>query len=512
MGAESLDACVTDAPYEINFMSKKWDSSGVAFDVETWRAVYRVLKPGAHLIAFGGTRTYHRMACAIEDAGFEIRDCIAWMYATGFPKSMSVPLAIDKMLGVESVDVGTGMSGTTRNVMNAALHPESFGGEFAVRRAVSPEAQAWEGWGTALKPAYEPCVVARKPLRERSIAAQVLATGTGAIDIDRCRISAGVETPTGSGNGTEGNGRTREGGEMPGTGGNVTPPAGRWPANLILVHAEGCEPKGARRVKGDGAGTRCSYYPGMCQGHNNNVLRPTFHGYPKTDDTASNEGREPVIDWRCVDGCPVRLLDAQSGESGGQFNAPSVRRREGFMHGSNGISTGSSNAPDNYGDEGTASRFFAQFHPYYYVPKASRSERDAGCESLPIQSGADLTDRQEGSDGLKSPRAGAGRTSGGRNTHATVKPVEMIRYLVRLVTPPGGTCLDPFMGSGTTGVACVREERDFVGIELLPEHMAFAEARIKHATAPEPWELPLFADLAPEPEQIPLFASLGGTP
>lgn len=346
---DSVDACVTDPPYELGFMGKGWDKAGVAFDPATWKAVLRVLKPGAHLLAFGGTRTYHRMACAVEDAGFEIRDSLHWFYGTGFPKSLN--------LG--------------------------------------------EGRGTALKPAHEPIVLARKPL-VGTVAANVEKYGTGALNIDGCRIATpdgkpAYEYKNGPGGNTFSVGAPPDGSRTEPVVGND---AGRWPANVLL------------------------------------------------DEDAAAE------------------LDAQSGTLTSGSHAAGVRKGMGF-HGAEG-----DGGPAIVGSEGGASRFF-------YIAKPSRKERDLGCDHLPAKSGGEATDREEGSAGVDNPRAGAGRTGGARNYHPTVKPVELMRYLVKLITPPGGLVLDPFLGSGTTGMAAVLEGREFYGIELTAEYMPIAESRIK---------------------------------
>ncbi len=216
LAENSIDACVTDPPYHLTsivkrfgtdnaapaqfgkdgayaraaagFMGRKWDGGDVAFRVETWREVYRVLKPGAHLIAFGGTRTFHRMACAIEDAGFEIRDQIQWLYGSGFPKSHDVSKGIDRAAGAEREVLGiAGKSGSERSCMAG----DFAGGEYLATAAATTAARQWEGWGTALKPACEPIVLARKPLSESTVAANVLKWGTGALNIDGCRVATG---------------------------------------------------------------------------------------------------------------------------------------------------------------------------------------------------------------------------------------------------------------------------------------------------------------------------------
>ena len=384
MADNSVDAIVTDPPYELGFMGKRWDASGIAYDLEVWRQALRVLKPGGHLLAFGGTRTYHRMACAIEGAGFEVRDSIHWIYGSGFPKSLNVEKA------------GAG--------------------------------EAWQGWGTALKPAHEPIVVARKPL-DGTVAANVLKHGTGALNIDGTRVeyanaedfaklAAGVASIKERG-GVMGNSWPNSS-DL--SGANDASTIGRWPPNVLLSHSPDC---------GD----------------------------------------------ECAEDCAVAEMDGQSGFSRSP-RIGSVAVKKGRV---NQVAKGNEKArisPNGHGDSGGASRFFPCFH---YGTKAGRKEREAGCEHLPARSGAQAVEREEGSDGVNSPRAGAGRTASEvRNHHPTVKPVEVMRWLVRLVTPPNGIVLDPFAGSGTTGVACVREGFDFIGCELSHEYASIARARIKH--------------------------------
>jgi DNA modification methylase len=314
----SFDSCVCDPPYELGFMGKGWDSSGVAFSKDTWAHMLRVLKPGGHMLTFGGTRTMHRITCAIEDAGFEIRDMLAWLYGSGFPKSHNLP----------------------------------------------------GGLGTALKPAHEPICLARKPL-EGTVAENFERWGVGVLHIDKCRIASSVEDRERMSTAPQTvkpKGLVRCSRETPARTGKLFQPhdEGRWPANLIL-----------------------------------------------------------------------------DGEAGQILGEPA--------------------------------RFF-------YCPKPSRSEREAGCEDLPTKTGAEITGRVEGSAGLDNPRSGTGRHAHGvHNHHPTVKPIALMRYLCRLVTPPGGTVLDPFAGSGTTGVAAVLERFSFMGIELLEDHAAICEARIRKA-------------------------------
>lgn len=329
----SMDSVVTDPPYELGFMGRAWDASGIAYNVDLWREAWRVLKPGGHLLAFGGTRTVHRLTCAIEDAGFEIRDGIDWLYGSGFPKSLN--------LG--------------------------------------------DGRGTALKPAREPIVVARKPLAG-TVAANVQQYGTGALNIDACRVATG-DVLSGSGKAPLSFGganhrpyHDREARPA------VQHDAGRWPANVVLSHAPDCAET-------------------------------------------------------CLPGCPVAELDAQSGVSAsppaGNVIAPRGRRSgsmENPMRGDVPLMNG-------YGDSGGASRFFPVFR---YQAKAPTRERPKV-------------------DGI---------------AHPTVKPLALMRWLVRLVTPTGGTVLDPFLGSGTTLEACELEGFHCVGIEREATYLPLIEARI----------------------------------
>ena len=393
MAAESVDAIVTDPPYELGFMGRGWDNTGIANSVVMWREALRVLKPGGHLLAFNGTRTYHRMTCAIEDAGFEIRDCIAWMYGSGFPKSLDVSKAIDKQAGIWCGRAGDMLGDDSLR---------SFGQHYERTPKGDPEtaaAAAWDGWGTALKPAFEPIVVARKPLTS-TVAANVLKHGTGALNIDGCRIAGarGDGNWTGrdvSGSGTFIANQAEDYGER----GNME--LGRWPANVIL------------------------------------------------------------------DGESAAMLDAQGDERGvhsaGAQKDPGGWDTEAGMFGS--IGRGEFGGA-RIGDRGGASRFF-------YVAKASRSERNAGLDGFDT----DTTDdgRQTSIDNpyLRGETKRA-------NIHPTVKPIDLMRHLVRLVTPSGGLVLDPFVGSGTTGCACALEHFQFVGIDRDDDgtYLPIAEARI----------------------------------
>jgi DNA modification methylase len=405
----SVDACVTDPPYELGFMGRAWDRSGVAFDVETWRAVLRVLKPGAHLLAFGGTRTVHRIACAIEDAGFDIRDQLQWLYGSGFPKSKDVSKAIDEAAGAAREVIGHAENFGASKAADGKTGFGDYAGQWNITAPATDAARAWAGWGTALKPACEPIVLARKPLIG-TVAANVLAHGTGALNVDACRIetddnlNGGAYSVGARGSDLSGAERTSsaagmfaaDGGRLPG---QYEQPAGRWPANVLL------------------------------------------------DEEAA------------------RLLDEQSGErKSGSMRAGTYAGRKSDVYQPTRATPLERDIIGSTGSTGGASRFF-------YVAKASRRERDAGCEHLP---------ETRRTDGRKTenefPKL---RTSKRKNYHPTVKPIDVMRWLVRLVTPPGGLVLDPFAGSGTTGIAALREGMRFVGVDLEPEYARIAIARIE---------------------------------
>lgn len=443
---EIADSVVTDPPYELGFMGKKWDAGGIAYDVNLWHRVYRALKPGGHLLAFGGTRTYHRMACAIEDAGFEIRDSLHWVYGSGFPKSLNVSKAIDDSLGAERKVVGANPN--HRPVSGVGYEGVYAGGNTGaaeITSAGSPEAARWEGWGTALKPAHEPIILARKPL-EGTVAANVLAHGTGGLNVDGCRIGDEVRfNPKAGGNAFQ---MSVTGMPQDAEGRTAT---GRWPANFVLSHSDDCEVVGNAVQRGKAAG-------------GSGVMG--YHGADGVEERTP-EGPPVEVDvYRCAEGCPVAELDAQSGKSQSRKGKP--------RKGKNGDGWGMESTGSEYDDLGGASRFF-------YCAKPSRREREFGCEGLPSKTGGEATDRVDGSDGLNSPRAGANRKGGRSNFHPTVKPIELMRWLCRLVTPPGGVVLDPFAGSGTTGIAALKEGFEFIGVELTDEYIPIVEARLRAA-------------------------------
>lgn len=363
---------------------------------------YRVMKPGAHLVAFGGTRMFHRLACALEDAGFEIRDSmghlhlLGWVYGAGFPKSLDVSKALDSSAGVErEPDQYTGA-----NYKNKVYGNGMGGGVTTGKgRPVTEDALRYEGFGTALKPAWEPIILARKPL-VGTVSENIRRFGTGALNIDAARIGDEVETWPESRRNGAGDGRTcaRGSGDAATSGTGEMPP-GRWPANVLLSHSEACQ-----------------------------II-----------------STDPEL-IECAPDCPVRMLNEQSGEAGNGSGERRVARpgmqpfRPDRGWNSHSMTREGQSAPEDYGDRGGASRFF-------YCAKADRSERDAGVE---------------------------------RNQHPTVKPLELMRWLVRLITPPGGVVLDPFCGSGTTAVACKTLAVECVGIEREAEYAELARSRVEN--------------------------------
>lgn len=382
----SIDSVVTDPPYELNFMGKGWDNSGIAFQPSTWEKCYQVLKPGGYLLAFGGSRTFHRIACAIEDAGFEIRDTIMWLYGSGFPKSMNIGLAMDKKNGVESPVIGQNESilkkqakdlreGHRKVVDSLNAGAEDRNNGFKTVSADIKEAQnQWKGWGTCLKPSFEPIIIARKPFTG-SLLDNIVEYGVGGLNIDECRVGTDKLVNKGmSSLGVMHDDNWVSNTEV------VNEVTGRFPANTILTYDE-------------------TDYDEVCGGF------PVDRGY-KPHQVYSN-------------------TDKYEGYG-------SISHKNGEMIG--------------YGDSGSASR-------YFYCAKASKKDRNNGEV---------------------------------KNNHPTVKPCELMQYLVRLVTPNGGIVLDPFNGSGSTGKAVMYENRErnkgytYIGIELTEEYLPISKARIEY--------------------------------
>ncbi len=504
-----VDAVVTDPPYHLTqlsrngsprqfvdnpygmpsvgqdkgFMGKTWDGGDVAFRVPTWERVLSVAKPGAHMVAAGGTRTFHRLACAIEDAGWEVRDSIlAFLHGRGFPKSHDVSKAIDAHHGAERPVVGTWKPTGTARVKGAGNIATSGQGsaegelrdELPITGPATKDAQTWDGYGSALKPGWEPLFLVRKSL-EGTIAANVLRHGTGAMNIDACRLQTG-DNLNGGAYAKEGSPRydgaenwryKREGGA-----GVYTPPEGRWPPNVALVHAEGCRSTGTTKTLCHKPTAGSTPTTGAVNG--SGFRRSTRCG------AGDAEGMETVEVWECEEDCPVRLLDEPNGSHPGMTRR--VLRRG--VESGKGLGFPTTSKPGDvlagYGDSGGVSRFF-------YTSKAKQSERwclpKCGCDlpPCPVPEAMDRTVRL--GSGIVCMKCKQVRT---HNAHPTVKPLDLTRWLCRLLAPKGAVVLDPFAGSGTTGVAALLEGQRVILIECDPEYARICRARLQATCAQEP--------------------------
>lgn len=602
----SVDSIVCDPPYELGFMGKSWDRSGIAYDVSMWRECLRVLRPGGHLLAFGGSRTCHRLACAIEDAEFQIRDQVLYLYGSGFPKSLDVSKAIDSYLGMESKVVG--QRPAVPGVAFEQSTPYATGRtEINITRGGSWAARQWDGYGTALKPAHEPIVLARKPL-DGTVAENVLKHGTGGINVDGCRVETGESwSYNADRNGTTFHGeqgaRIRQTAEAKGQLTVDSSPLGRWPANVIhdgsdevvslfpasestqgqprsaatngrffntqQVNCEYSDAGSAARFfkecrpdilcalcslpvvensliiqQCSANGARANLRSSGGKRINDSVLSDALDSLPPNGADRQERSKwfarlaknllqnspgitESIVQrtavgldaaqrarsvWSAKSLCDlcaiatalilaeIKLLDfsreelqAIQGFTGNfsecipiQNLALSVAQRASIDITQTTLSLlklfGSASPAITAFTSATRSSVPSRFT---YQPKASKADREEGLDDLPVFSPGELTNRKDGSAGLNSPRAGAGRANsgGGRNTHPTVKPTDLMRYLCRLITPPRGIVLDPFCGSGSTGKAAMLEDFEFIGIELNEEYCQLAQRRIEAVTA-----------------------------
>ena len=437
---ETIDSIITDPPYGLTsitkrfgkensaecqygkdgsfqrlskgFMGKEWDGSGIEYNVEAWKKCYEVLKPGGYLLAFGGSRTFHRIACAIEDAGFEIRDTIMWLYGSGFPKSMNVGLKMDKKQGCP--DRGHRIAVANRHHPDGTLEPN--GEVLEPYEAKTDLGKQWQGWGTALKPSFEPIIVARKPFKG-SLVDNVIEYGVGGINIDECRVGTETISIHNAPKGTFAGGEYNRGSDTE----SYRESQGRFPANTILTYDE-------------------TDFDEVCGGF------PNTKGDSRTSKPTYDKsiwGNAKSVESKCL-----------------------------------------------YNDSGSASR-------YFYCAKASKKDRDEGLDEFEDKeyilgcNGATLDNIREkghygnGGNGLSSIKIR-------KNTHPTVKPTELMQYLIRLVTPNNGTILDCFNGSGSTGKAVMYEnyERNknykYIGIELTEEYLPISKARIEYVCNLEP--------------------------
>ena len=453
------------------FMGKEWD----AFVPQPifWKEVFRVLKPGGHVLAFYGTRTYDWGVMAMRFAGFEVRDCIQWLYGSGFPKSHNISKALDKMEGAER-EIGNFKfkGGTQLGVINDDNWKPK---DVYETKPSTDSAKQWDGWGSALKPANEPIVLARKPLEKGlSIAENILKWRVGGINIDASRIgtsdniSGNLTTKKFSGSNDN---RDYDGDRIE----YEQNPQGRFPANIILTHHEDCECKGTKKVKGSNSKPQ-----DIGKGREGDFTNGIYGA--KQSKVASShtdmEGNEEVENWDCHEDCPIRILDEQSGVSkstGGQANhigkdINNTILGKGYKRG-DGLP---------YQDKGGASRFF-------YVAKASKSERNKGLYGFEEK----ITEGMRSNAGPALVGEDRVRTIN-QNFHPTVKPIKLMQYLVKMITPPNGIVLDPFCGSGTTGVACKLDGFQFVGLEQDPEYFRIAEARINNINVEIESQLKLF--------------------
>lgn len=464
----SVDAIVTDPPAGIAFMGKEWDhhkggrDAWIAWLRGVMAECLRVLKPGGHALIWAIPRTSHWTMTAVEDAGFEIRDVVYHAFGQGFPKSLDVSKAIDKAAGaarpiVRERSYTLANEGGYSGGLNTSA-PRSLSCE--VTAPATPEAAQWEGWGTALKPAVEPWILARKPL-DGTVAANVLKHGTGAINIDGCRVDGMARSP-GSIRAKRSCAPNVDGAEVPcGTVPAPDPhPSGRFPAHLTLSHNPDCREVGTRSVRRN-----------LIDG---NVKTAATDAAPEWGTMAGSRSigsiDETIPAWECSEGCAVAMLDAQSGAIATSKPGTVFRRTQkaADVYGDHTADVGREQVA--YGDSGGASRFF-------YTAKASRSDREEGLAGMPAGPARTSMNTKNG----KGDRFDGQSTPVRANIHPTVKPTDLMRWLVRLITPPGGIVLDPFTGSGSTGKAAALEGMRFIGVEREAEYAAIARARIAHA-------------------------------
>ncbi len=436
---EVLQSWITNGYHEVKgsgFMGKEWDA--FVPQPNFWKEVFRVLKPGGHVLSFFGTRTYDWGVMAMRLAGFEVRDSVQWNFGSGFPKSHNISFAIDKIHGAERQVLGVRTTGTMNNKGGASVNKEGWDSgqkEINITAPATDSAKHWDGWGSALKPAVEPIVLARKPLEKGlSIAENVLKWGTGGINIDGCRVPTNPEkddmlrqverNKRKSETWEVGSGFKNENNSLTGVRAD-----GRFPANLIMTHHPDCVCNGLKKVKSD------AHHTTKYNGNKTLYEGGWKEGQDMGNKFADENGQETIEDWTCHEDCPIRIMDEQSGTL--KSGKPGIIRKginEGAAYGKESRSPGTEMT--GFGDKGGASRFF-------YCAKASKSERGQG------------------------------------NNHPTVKPIKLMEYLVTLITPENGIVLEPFGGSGTTALACIKTKKRFIIIEREPEYIEIIKKRIK---------------------------------
>jgi DNA modification methylase len=468
MPSDSVDSIVTDPPYELGFMGKKWDSSGIAYDQTLWAECLRVLKPGGHLIAFGGTRTYHRMTCAIEDAGFEIRDCIQWIYGSGFPKSLDVSKAIDKQNGDSQLERRLRFTAWVRSTgLTSSQIDKATGTQMGSHYTTHPT---------------QPAIMTRQHLDAvRHLIGDVPDWVEAEVDIRTTESEAW---------------KAREvvGEKTAGMGSGKT---------FGMLQSEGDNQDAEKVIP-----ITAPHLPTAQQWHGfGTALKPANEPAVLARKPLSGTVADNVLTWGCgalnIDGCRVPSDDGfekawdkpvrtNIANGGGAFGTGESSKR-----GTKAIDI-SANKPvggrwpaNVIFDEEAAQMLDAQSghgaSRFFYVAKASRAEREAGLDGMEVQRRAGLQGSDR--DGEIDPLSERWRTSPRANHHPTVKPITLMRYLVRLVTPPGGVVLDPFMGSGSTGCAAMLEAMQFIGIELSAEYLEIARRRILHHANQNPMGL-----------------------
>jgi len=450
-----VDSIVTDPPYELGFMGRSWDSTGIAFQKETWELCFKVLKPGGHLLAFSGSRTYHRMAVAIEDAGFEIRDQVMWLYGSGFPKSMNIGKALDKKLGNERIKTGEKKTHSNKGIKQSeqrtAIGAGAFGQE--VEEDLTVGTTEWEGWGTALKPAHEPLVLARKPISENSVVDNVLKHRTGGINIDDCRVEGNdAKYPDSNPVMNSGKYAQNENAKR-----KMVVRKTRTDDSVFNNGNSSFRAEGTLYADADPRGR----FPSNVMHDGSDVVKDIF---PKTGTKGKAKYPDSNPDFRDQ--------GRQSKENMGidklSFGQTENVKRKKVVRKSrdeNGVWT----------DDNSASR-------YFYCAKTSKAERNQGLDNLPTKKASSMPGRRNPDD-MKDSKIDndvTGRfVTEKKNIHPTVKPIKLMKYLCRLITPKGGTVLDPFMGSGSTGMAAKEENFEFVGIEKEEQYFNIASARIE---------------------------------
>lgn len=495
----SIDSIVTDGPYGLGFMGKEWDKFTSKeyqdFSFEWGSQALRVLKPGGLVASFSAPKKYHRMVCGLEDAGFTIKDMINWCFGSGFPKSLNISLAINKLLGgsIEKGEMIVAPDGQTydkRKKIGNPLTDNCYGGDIIEEEDLyekiptHPKALELKGWGTGLKPAHEPIVLAQKPYG-KTYAENVLKWGVGGLNIDDCRIKY---QPTGEDSRVYDPEKNiirvkREASKhtvsFPAMSMPYAKPKGRWPSNMILTHHPECNLIGEKRVK-------TSTLLATHNIDNEEIKNRLSIKAENSRRDYGKEGYDIVNAYDCHPECPVRMLDEQSGDQPTSFRPNLIGKN--YESDSMFGQGGNMSFRNQHKDKGGASRFF-------YCAKAHKSERNVGCEDLYWEKTKEgfkrITENQY--DMLPTEKSAKG------NPVSTLKPINLMRYIARLITPTNGVVLDPFAGSGTTGIACIIEGFNYILIEKRESFVkTIIPKRLEHWKNPNSWSILKDHPLLPE--------------